>query len=97
VTADVGGTSVWQAGRRRTAPPGGVLDRGDDLAADEPIAPVGLGRQLRTDAELLVVAPLAGLLWAYLDGSGVAGWAAATVLIAGVLFWLPAVIGSDPT
>lgn len=95
VAVDVGGTEVWQAGRRRAAAPGGVLTAAD--AADPGPAPVGLVRQLRTDSALLVVAPLAGLLWAYLDESGAGSWAAATALAAGVLFWLPTVVGSDPT
>ena len=42
-------------------------------------------------------APVAGLLWAYLDESGAPSWAAATALAAGVLLWLPTVAGSDPT
>jgi hypothetical protein len=95
VVAEVAGTPVWPAGRRRLAEPGGELTSAGDL--DPAAAPIGLGRQLRTDAALLVVAPLAGLLWAYLDESGAAGWAVATALIAGVLFWLPTVTGSDPT
>ena len=94
VVVDVGGTKVWQAGRRRpTAPRGVVTD-----AADPPTpTSVGLVHQVRTDSALLVVAPIAGLLWAYLDDGGAASWAAATALVAGVLFWLPTVIGSDPT
>jgi hypothetical protein len=36
------------------------------------------------------------VLWAYLDGSGPAGFAGATVLAAGVLFWLTQLLGSDP-
>jgi len=56
-----------------------------------------IGRHLRADAALLAAAPLLGLLWAYLDGSGTAGFAGGTVLIACLLFWLPSMFGSDPT
>jgi hypothetical protein len=42
-------------------------------------------------------APVLGLLWAYVDGSGAAGFGIATALVASVLFWLPGVFGSDPT
>ncbi|MFL6127472.1 MAG: hypothetical protein ACJ73E_00205 [Mycobacteriales bacterium] len=95
VVVDVGGTTVWQAGRRRAAEPRGALPGPD--AGDPAAVPVGVLRQLRSDAALLVVAPIAGLLWAYLDESGAASWAAATALVAGVLVWLPTVAGSDPT
>lgn len=95
VVVDVGGAKVWQAGRRRATPPGGAVTA--DEADLETPAPVGLVRQVRTDAVLLAAAPLIGLLWAYLDESGTASWAAATALAAGVLFWLPTVAGSDPT
>jgi hypothetical protein len=44
-----------------------------------------------------VISPLLGLLWAYVDGSGTGGFVGATGLMAGLLFWLPAVFGSDPT
>ena len=91
VVAEVGCSPVWQAGRRRAAEPAGVL------LPDPEAAPVGVLPQLRADAALLVVAPIAGLLWAYLDESGTASWWAATALAAGVLIWLPTVVGSDPT
>ena len=32
-----------------------------------------------------------------LDGTGPAGWGAATAVAAGVLIWLPTVLGTDPT
>ena len=95
VVVDAGGTKVWQAGRRRATAPSGAVTA--DLADLDTPAPVGLVRQVRTDAVLLSAAPLIGLMWAYLDESGAASWAAATALAAGVLFWLPTVTGSDPT
>jgi hypothetical protein len=51
---------------------------------------------VRSDLVVVFAAPLLGLLWAYLDGSGLAGFAGATVLAAGVLFWLTQLLGSDP-
>ncbi len=53
-------------------------------------------RQARADAVLLL-APLLGLLSAYIDESGPAGFVFSTVLAGGLLFWLPATYGSDPT
>jgi hypothetical protein len=104
LVVDVEGTPIWQSGRKRpVAPRGDVRTTATQWSAsaqgsaEEVAAPPGLGRQLRADAVLIVVAPLLGLLWAYLDGSGRAGFAMATVLMACVLFWLPAIIGSDPT
>jgi len=40
---------------------------------------------------------LLGLLRAYIDGSGPAGLVVATMMAAGLPFWLPAVYGSNPT
>lgn len=94
VVVDVAGTKVWQSGRRRATAPAGLAT---DPAEPATEVPVGLVRHVRTDAALLFGAPVAGLLWAYLDGSGAASWAAATALAAGVLLWLPTVAGSDPT
>jgi hypothetical protein len=84
---------LWPSGRLRTAPP-----RGDREVAD-PVpgaAAVGWARQLRGDAVPLVAAPALGLLWAYVDGSGVGGFLVATAVVAGLLFWLPQLLGSDP-
>jgi hypothetical protein len=88
----VGGSEVWPSGRVRTRPP-----RGDRSPADpDPEADGGWVRQLRGDAVGLVVAPVLGLLWAYVDSSGTGGFVVATVLCAGVLFWLAEYLGSDP-
>jgi hypothetical protein len=102
---DIDGTPVWQSGRRRAAEPAGDLVRptAPKSAADkrvaetEAVAPAGLARQFRVDAALVVVAPLLGLLWAYVDGTGTGGFVASSLLMLGVLTWLPAVVGSDPT
>jgi hypothetical protein len=104
---DVGDTPIWQSGRSRPVqPPGDVTTastpwsksaerRSETVAASPPGA--SLTRQVRGDVALIVAAPLLGLLWAYVDGSGPAGFAGATALMAGVLLWLPALLGSDPT
>jgi hypothetical protein len=89
----VAGQQVWPSGRvRRTAPRGDVRQAPvDPDATDQP-----LGRQLRGDAVAVVLAPVLGLLWAYVDGSGPAGFVVASVLAAVLLFWLPQQLGSSP-
>jgi hypothetical protein len=89
----VDGAEVWPSGRVRARPP-----RGERRTAvpgpDEPA--VRWSRQVRGDVLPAVAAPLLGLAWAYVDGSGVAGFAVATIVAAVVLFWLAALLGSDP-
>jgi hypothetical protein len=89
----IDGAELWPSGRLRTRPP-----RGDRQVADPApeTAGVGWARQVRGDAVPLVVAPVLGLLWAYVDGSGVGGFLVASVVVAAVLFWLPQLLGSDP-
>ncbi len=89
----VGGQQVWPSGRLRRAEPRGNLTQApvDPAAAD-----VGMARQLRGDVVVVALAPVVGLLWAYVDGSGPAGFAVATALAAVVLFWLPQLLGSSP-
>jgi hypothetical protein len=89
----VDGTDVWPSGRLRARQPRGDLRQsGVDPAAIE----VGLGRQARADGAFPFLAPVLGLLWAYVDGSGPSGFLVATALSAAVLFWLPQLLGSDP-
>jgi hypothetical protein len=89
----VGGTEVWPSGRLRTrAPRGDVRQAGVDPGATD----LGLGRQARADGVVPFIAPVLGLLWAYVDGSGLGGFLLATALSAAVLFWLPQLLGSDP-
>jgi hypothetical protein len=105
LVVDVDGTKVWQSLRKRSRGPSADIvtattawsKSAERKAAAEPPPPAGLGRQLRGDAVLVVIAPLLGLLWAYVDGSGIGGFAAGSALMAGVLFWVPALFGSDPT
>jgi hypothetical protein len=89
----VAGAEIWPSGRVRERAP-----RGEHhvAAADPGATDVGWGRQVRADVVVAVAAPLLGLLWAYVDGSGVAGFVLATVMAAAVLFWLPQLLGSDP-
>ena len=87
------GAEVWPSGRLRDRVPRGDVRQApvDPAAAD-----VGLARQARADGVLPVLAPVLGLLWAYVDGSGLGGFAVATALSAAVLFWVPQLLGSDP-
>jgi hypothetical protein len=89
----VDGAEVWPSGRLRAGTPRGERR----TAAPEADAPrVGWGRQVRSDVLLALAAPLLGLVWAYLDDSGPAGFAVASVLAAAVIFWLTELLGSDP-
>ncbi len=88
------GQQVWPSGRlRRSEPRGEVRQAGTAPEAGD----VGLGRQLRGDGVAVVLAPVLGLLWAYVDGSGAAGFGIATALAATVLLWAPQYLGSDPS
>lgn len=89
----VDGAEVWPSGRVRATPP-----RGDQRTPrpDPGAGQIGLARQGRVDVVLTCAAPLLGLLWAYVDGSGAAGFLLATVFSAAVLFWLAQLLGSDP-
>jgi hypothetical protein len=100
VTFEIDGTHVWQAGRRRSRPPRGEVDREgvDPQRTDRVVGTdIPLTRQFRADAGLLAAAPLLGLLWAYVNDSGKASFLLATVLTGAALFWVPTVRGSDPT
>ena len=89
----VEGGEIWPSGRVRSRGPRGVLRQ---AAVDPAATDVGLARQARADGVLPFLAPVLGLLWAYLDSSGLPGFLTATALSAAVLFWLPQVLGSDP-
>jgi hypothetical protein len=100
VTVDIDGTHVWQAGRHRSRPPRGEIDReGVDPQSTARVVgtDVPLVRQFRADAALLAAAPILGLLWAYVDDGGKVSFLLATVLTGAALFWVPTMRGSDPT
>ena len=87
------GAEVWPSGWVRGREPRGDLRQAPvDLQATD----VGLIRQGRADGVLPFLAPVLGLLWAYVDNSGVAGFLVATALSAAVLFWVPQLLGSAP-
>jgi hypothetical protein len=89
----VEGTEVWPAGRLRSrAPRGEQQVTGPGEAPEE----ATWARQLRGDGVGLVVAPVLGLLWAFVDESGGGGFGVATAVTAGLLWWLPQLLGSDP-
>lgn len=89
----VGFTEVWPSGRLRSREPRGEVQQ---APVDPDAVEVGLGRQARADGVLPFLAPVLGLLWAYVDGSGPRGFVVATALAAAVLFWVPQWLGSDP-
>jgi hypothetical protein len=72
-----------------TAPDASTIERMARLAALRP--------QFRADLPLLVPAPIIALLWTYIEGAGIATWAAATALLATLGLWLAAIRGSDPS
>jgi hypothetical protein len=89
----VGGAEVWPSGRLLSrAPRGDLRPAGVDPAADD----VGLARQARADGVLPFLAPVLGLLWAYVGEGGLGAFLVATALAAAVLFWLPQLLGSNP-
>jgi hypothetical protein len=91
----IDGAEVWPSGRVRSRPPRG--ERRVAVPADAPLRPTTWGRQVRSDVVVLVASPLLGLLWSYIDGSGVAGFVFATVLAGALSFWLAQLLGSDPS
>lgn len=100
VTFEIDGTRVWQAGRHRSRPPRGDIDREgvDPERTDRVVGTdIPLTRQFRADAGLLAAAPILGLLWAYVDDGGKVSFLLATLLAGAALFWVPTVRGSDPT
>jgi hypothetical protein len=89
----VDGAEVWPSGRVRSRQPRGDLRQ---APVDPQATDVGLARQARADGVVPFLAPVLGVLWAYVDSSGVAGFLVATALSAAVLFWVPQLLGSDP-
>lgn len=101
VAVEVDGRILHPSGPVRAAEPrGSRVDNpaGPDASAHERAAVLGrLRRQLLADLPLTIPAPLVALLWTWVDGGGVATWAAATPLLAALALWFAAIRGSDPT
>ncbi|MEV6237082.1 hypothetical protein [Lentzea sp. NPDC051838] len=95
--AVVDGVTLYPSGRAVVKHPRGR--RVDNPARPDPEtrAPRGLLVQLRVDAVFLVPAPIVGLFWAYVDGSGFTGWITATVVAGALGLWWGAFRGSDPS
>ncbi len=89
----IDGVEVWPSGRLRAREPRGEVRLAEPGAVS---LTAGWGRQVRSDVVVVGAAPLLGVLWAYLDGSGVGGFVVAAVLSGAVLFWLTELVGSDP-
>lgn len=105
---EIDGQAIWASGpARRRVPKGGHTAAGGRWSKNAlarraregfvPHQPISLRRQARHDVLLVLAAPVLGLLWAYLENLGPAGFGIATVVLAGVLFWAPAMWGSDPS
>jgi hypothetical protein len=92
IAFDVYGAMLWPSGRRRLMAP-----KGTERELDPPVGEISMPRQARADVVVVLLAPLLGLLWAYIDESGPAGFVLSTAMAAGLLFWLPSMYGSDPT
>lgn len=96
LVANVNGTPIWPAGRRRARQPRGEIVEDPGPRAGGPRA-ISLLRHLRGDIALVLAAPLLGLLWAYLDETGAAGFWVSTAVFVGVLSWIPSLYASDPS
>lgn len=101
VAAVVDGTVLYPSGRvGKEDPRGRRVDNPseiDDSVRARAVAVGGLLRQLRADVVLIVPAPIVGLLWAFLDGSGFWSWLGASMITAALALWLAALRGSDPS
>ncbi|MBB4684793.1 DUF3592 domain-containing protein [Amycolatopsis jiangsuensis] len=101
VALRVDGEVLYPAGAARPSEPRGR--RTDNPAepdaerAEAASRPVPLRRQFRADLPALAVAPVVGVFWALVDGSGLTGWLVVTVLVAAFGFWWAALRGSDPS
>ncbi|MFF0149390.1 hypothetical protein ATK36_0033 [Amycolatopsis sulphurea] len=101
VAVRVAGEVLYPAGATRMAEPRGRRTDNpagpDEERSAAAVRPVPLRHQFRTDLPVLAVAPVAGVFWALVDGSGFTGWLVVTVLIAAFGFWWAALRGSDPS
>ncbi|MBF6473926.1 hypothetical protein IU428_19150 [Nocardia abscessus] len=100
-TIHVAGRRLYPSGRLREAePPGRLVDNPSRPDPDAPahiVQVTRLRRRLLLDAQSTVAAPIAALLWVYIDGGGFPAFLAATTIAAACSIWLSAIRGSDPT
>lgn len=101
VAAEIDGRLLHASGPVRGAePPGRRIDnpsRPDGSAPERAARLAPLCRQLLADLPLLLPAPLVALLWTWVDGGGLASWAALTLLLGALGLWVAALRGSDPS
>ncbi|MFC0548367.1 hypothetical protein [Kutzneria chonburiensis] len=101
VAASVNDVVLYPSGRvAKDDPRGRRVDNPSEIDASvraRAVTTRGLLRQLRTDIVLIVPAPIVGLVWAFLDGSGIWSWLGASVITAALALWLAALRGSDPS
>lgn len=99
VTVD--GMRLYPAGRmRETEPPGRLVDNPSKPARDvdqRATEATRVSRRLTLDAQSMVAAPFAGLLWVYVASDGITAFVGATCVAAIAALWLSAVRGSDPS
>ncbi|MFE7746978.1 hypothetical protein [Nocardia sp. NPDC057455] len=99
-TMHVAGRRFYPSGRiSEVEPPGRLLDNPSrpDPDALTHIAKITWPRRLLLDAQSAVAAPVAALLWVYIDGGGLPAFFAATTIAAACSIWLSAIRGSDPS
>lgn len=98
---EVAGLRMLPAGRvRDTEPPGRLLDnplRPPPDAEQRARTANRLSRRLLLDAQPAVAAPIAALLWVYLDGGGFGAFVGAVCVAGAAAVWLTAIRGSDPS
>jgi hypothetical protein len=101
VAAEVDGRLLHAAGAVRAGEPRGRRidnpSRPDGSAPERAARLAPLARQLVADLPLLLPAPLVALLWTWVDGGGLASWAALTLLLGALGLWVAALRGSDPS
>jgi hypothetical protein len=91
---------TMHVGGRRCYPSGRLLDnpsRPDPDAVTIVAKVTRRSRRLLLDAQSTVAAPIAALLWVYIDGGGFPAFVAALTIAAACSIWLSAIRGSDPS
>ncbi|MGW5387849.1 hypothetical protein [Nocardia sp. NPDC003963] len=85
---------------RENEPPGRLVDnptRVDPAAGARAATATKITRRLLLDAQSVVAAPFAGLLWVYVMDGGTAAFTGALCVAAAAGIWLSAIRGSDPS